>query len=295
MELYQLNTFVTVARTSSVTRAAEILHTTPPSVSNHIRQIEEDLDIQLFTRTSKGMFITSQGEQLLNQVLETLNSVEKLKTMAKELKSDVKGRVVLAINSTPEFLRIPAIIDMVMNRFPGIKLEILPSSTGLILESVENGTITCGFAFGPLKENGVHSIFLSRVKLVIAIPARFKADFQKSSITALAQLPWVVPENFCPFLKLVKDHINQKGFQLENKIFANDDITKFTLVRKGRAVCVLEESEARPFIDNKTLVPWAGPDQFESKLSFVYATHRADDILVSTMKSVVQSVWDNTA
>lgn len=295
MELYQLNTFAVVAKTSNVTRAAELLNTTPPSVSNHIRQIEEELDIKLFTRTPKGMFITSQGEQLLDKVNHILQSTQDLKDLAIELKSNVKGKVSLGINSAPEYLKIPEIIDQNIMEFPDIKLEIVPSSTGLILDGIEQGSMDCGFAFGPLKENGIHAIHLSGVDLIIAIPQKFKKDYQKAPIEALTGLPWLVPENRCPFLKRVQDHLNNLGLTLEDKVFANDDITKQTLVNKGVAVCVLEQSEAQPFIQDKIIVPWngkgKGKDRFESSLSFVYPNRRCNDVLISAMVSIIKKVW----
>ncbi len=51
MEFHQLTSFVTVARTGNLTRAAAELNTTPPAVSTHIRQLEEELGLVLFTRT----------------------------------------------------------------------------------------------------------------------------------------------------------------------------------------------------------------------------------------------------
>lgn len=291
MEFYQLTSFATVAKTANITRAAHILHTTPPSVSNHIRQIEEELDILLFTRTSRGMVITSQGKQLLDKARDILQSVQKFKDLATDLKSKINGHLSLAINSAPEFLRVPDIIEKTLKKYPGIKLEIVPSSTGLILDAIEQGTLDCGFAFGPLKENRIHSISLSSVDLVIAIPFKFEAQYRNASLEALIELPWVVPENRCPFLQQIKDHLNLLGCKLENRIFANDDITKLTLVEKGAAVCVLEQSEAAPFIKNKTIVPWEGPDHFESLLSFVYSADRSDDLLIITMESIIREFW----
>lgn len=291
MEIYQLNTFVTVAQTSNITRAAQLLHTTPPSVSNHIRQIEDELDVKLFTRTPKGMVITSQGKHLLDQAMNVLQSVQKLKDLARDLKSDIKGNVSLAINSSSEFLKVPDIIERVLHKYPGIKLEIIPSSTGLILDAIGKGAIDCGFAFEDVKANAIRSIYLSSVELTIAIPFKFKDHYENAPLGKLAELPWVVPENQCPFLKQVKDHLGLLDQTLGNTVFANDDITKLTLVEKGAAVCVLEQSEALPFIENHVIVPWKGPDCFESRLSFVYSADRSDDILITTMASIIRETW----
>lgn len=291
MELYQLKSFAAVAQTCSVTRAAEKLNTTPPSVSNHIRQIEEELDICLFTRTSKGMFITSQGISLLDQAKTILAETQRFHALADSLKNQISGELTLAINSTPQFLKIPQIIETVHKLYPKLKLELVLSSTGNILTDIENKKIDCGYAFGPLKENSVASMFIAGVNLVVAIPARFNVE---PGIHAedLAALPWVVPDNLCPFLSQVSQYFAENGIRLDNKIFCNDDITKFALVEKGAAVCVMEKSEARPYIKAGTAMAWEAPVTFENRLSFVYSADQAGDLLIRTMVDVVRQVWD---
>ncbi len=291
MELYQLKTFSVVAQTGNVTKAAQKLNTTPPSVSNHIRQLEEEFDTPLFTRTPKGMVITSQGTQLLEQAQEIIAGAEKLTLQAKQIKKNIHGAVTLGINADPSFLKIPGIIDKVYKDFPGIQLEIVTSCTGDIMAEVEKKEMTCGYAFGPVKENGVSSIFLCDVTLVIGIPKLF-AQKKRAPLKEIAALPWIVPEKNCPNLWQVRSHLSNQGVDLSNKVFANDDITKTALVKKGAAVCVLEKNEAQPFIQSNVIVPWQGPDTFKNTLSFVFAADRRDDLLIQTILSIVRKVWE---
>ncbi|HEY1407941.1 MAG TPA: LysR family transcriptional regulator, partial [Promineifilum sp.] len=65
MEIYQLRTFVTVARESSITRAWELLFLSQPAVSAHIKAMEDELGLVLFDRTPRGMGLTSHGVKLL--------------------------------------------------------------------------------------------------------------------------------------------------------------------------------------------------------------------------------------
>lgn len=292
MELYQLKSFVVVAKTCNVTRAAEQLFTTPPSVSNHIRQLEQEFGLSLFTRTSKGMFITSQGEKLLAAAQEILDKEMQITRLAEQAKKDISGSVLFGINSDPEFLRISRVIDRVYKDFPGIRLEVVPSFTGEIIDHVGNGKMTCGYTFGPVKENGVLTLSLSDVDLVIGIPAEPYKEMQHAPLKEVASLPWIVPENNCPSLKRVQSSLADRGIELTNRVFANDDITKTALVKKGAAVCVLERTEAAPFVDAGSIVLWQGPDQFKSELSFIYPASRAKDLLIKTMISIVSSVWE---
>lgn len=294
MELHLLKTFSTVAHTASVTRAAQLLHTTPPSISTHIRKLEEHLDIKLFTRTPKGMVITSQGKKLLEKAQDVLVSVQQLEEAACNLKTAVKGHLWLGINADPEYLKITQLIESIFLNYPGIKLEIVPSSTTLIFESLEKGQVDCGFAFGPVHQKGVAAVSLCGVELVIVIPARFQGAYQAAPLESLTELAWIVPDNECPFFRQVNDHFRQCGLRLDNRIFANDDITKLALVQSGAAVCVLEKSEAAPFLKELAVVPWKGPEKFVSQLSFVFSENQADDILISAMVSVIKEIWNIT-
>lgn len=72
MELNYLQTFVVVAEEKTITHAAQRLFTTPSSISVHIKNLEEELGVQLFVRTPRGMQITEKGQILLEKARHTL-------------------------------------------------------------------------------------------------------------------------------------------------------------------------------------------------------------------------------
>ena len=72
MEYYHLRTFVAVAEEEHLTRAAERLNASLPAVSAHIRGLEEELGVVLFSRTPKGMRLTDEGRALLVEARQAL-------------------------------------------------------------------------------------------------------------------------------------------------------------------------------------------------------------------------------
>ncbi len=283
MEFHQLTSFVKVAKTCNVTRAASELNTTPPAVSNHIRQLEEELGLVLFTRTSRGMQLTSEGERIEKKAMDILLASTEMQNLAKTLQQDIQGHVTLGINSDPGYLKIPDLIKDLHHQYPGIQLEIITSSTGEILKQVEAGKLDCGFVFGSHEGCRVESFYLTPVDLEIAIPIAFKDQLTGLNFKDLAALPWLFPTHPCPFLDTVKAFLYTKGIELTNKIFANDDITKTTFIEQGLAVSVLEKSEARGFAERKKIFLWKGAETFKTFLSFVYSRQKADDRLIRTV------------
>ena len=76
MELYQLKTFLAVAEEQHLTRAAARLHLSQPSVSTHIKALEEELGLTLFIRTSKGMILSHEGKSIKLKAESALRAIE---------------------------------------------------------------------------------------------------------------------------------------------------------------------------------------------------------------------------
>ena len=78
MDFKQLRSFVTVVELGSFTRAAERLYTSQPTVSAHIRALEEELHERLFLRTTKSLEITRRGKELYDYAVHILALQDKL-------------------------------------------------------------------------------------------------------------------------------------------------------------------------------------------------------------------------
>ena len=292
MEFHQLKTFITVARTCNVTKAASELNTTPPSVSGHIKLLEEEFGVILFTRTSRGMKITSQGEILKSRANDILMASNEFYKTAHAFRNIVKGHLKLGINAEPDYLKIPGTVKNIYKKHPGLNLEIILSNTGEILKSVETGELDCGFAFGEHAGKRLDFIPLAKVDLAIVIPTRFKEKYTHTSYKDIAELPWIVPSNLCPFLNTVRAILNKKGIELSDTVFANDDITKTALINDGVAVTVLEKQESLGLVDDKKVFIWKGPERLETSLSVIYSKQRSDDILIKTLVYYIQKSWE---
>ncbi|MCG8637081.1 MAG: LysR family transcriptional regulator, partial [Desulfobacterales bacterium] len=92
MEFYHLQSFVTVANEGSITRAAQRLNITPPTISGHIKALEEEFLIRLFQRKPRGMALTNQGQLLLEQAERVMASARRLQNQAAELRDCVSGK-----------------------------------------------------------------------------------------------------------------------------------------------------------------------------------------------------------
>jgi DNA-binding transcriptional LysR family regulator len=184
MELHQLETFRTVAKTLSFTRAAAGLNYAQSTVSAQIQALEEELGVTLFDRLGRRVNLTAAGVLLLEYA-------ERLLSLAAEAQTRVSGQDGLTGSltiSAPETLctyRLPEVLRRFRSRFPHVQLIIGYSNPAELLDQLGKGLVDIGFLIGePLRRaNLVVEALVEEPLLVVAQPEH-----------RLARLPLVEPE-----------------------------------------------------------------------------------------------------
>lgn len=130
MTLVQLRYFQVVCKYNNITRAAHELHISQPSLSNAIKELEKEFDIVLFYRHSKGLALTEEGEQFLQEANRLLEQAEQFVNRMREL-SRTKQTVRLGVPPMISALIFPRLFQEFQKEYPGDTLQL-----------VENGTIS---------------------------------------------------------------------------------------------------------------------------------------------------------
>ena len=129
MDIRELRTFIAVAKTGNITRAAEELHISQPALSRQIIKLENELGCKLLERGSHGISLTNAGHLLLNRARELSDLLDKTET---ELKTpDVaSGEVSIACNETSATLAIARIAKRLSRTHPGIRFKFRSEKLG---------------------------------------------------------------------------------------------------------------------------------------------------------------------
>lgn len=104
MELHKLKYFYTVAKCQHMTRAAEQLHISQPSLTQAIHSLEQELGVELFAKRGRGIYLTEFGEHLLRRLENILPELETLPQEMEQLKSKVRKTVKLNILAASTFV-----------------------------------------------------------------------------------------------------------------------------------------------------------------------------------------------
>ncbi len=290
MELYQLRTFVAVAEEKNVTRAAKRLYTTPPSVSAHIKALEEELNVVLFERTSKGMQITQKGQVLWSKATQVLHSAQDLVNHATQMQSYLMGHLNVGLNTTPQFLKVGPVVQQMQQTCPGIDLNFVGSSSGKIWLDLKRQTLDVGHLFGSVSDDALKTHYLGQAKLVVAGPKAWQNELTKATWTDLAAWPWVCSTGYCPFQDIVAARFAQIKITYQKVVSSDDEATKSELVKAGVGLALLERSECELAGQTGDIAIW-DKEPVQCDLSLAYLRERADDPLIQALQKVVVSLW----
>ncbi|MGH1365285.1 MAG: LysR family transcriptional regulator [Calditrichia bacterium] len=290
MELLHLRTFVVVAEEENLTRAAQRLYLTPPTVSGHIKALEDELNVTLFIRSSTGMQLTEKGELLKQKALATLQAAQNMVNHATELQEHLIGSVQLGLNAPPLLLRVPQLITTLESACPGIKLQLTSSSTGKLLKDLQSGKIDLSYIFDASPYQDIETIPLENVDLSIAIPASWGERITGDSWEELAAFPWVCSDGYCPSQSLIDERFSKLGLEYDRVVMSDDERTKLDLVRDGVGISLLEHAALTTDIAQKRIVIWEH-QTFSAKLHFAYSTSRKNEPLLRALLPIVKNLW----
>lgn len=123
MRITQLKQIVTVAKHGSINKAAHELDISQPALSTSLRELENELELSLFQRTRKGVFLTAEGEKIVEEAKLILASVDRIQHISES--SDIRPEIKIATGSFFEFM-IPDIIAAYHKKYPNVTLHFLP-------------------------------------------------------------------------------------------------------------------------------------------------------------------------
>jgi DNA-binding transcriptional LysR family regulator len=171
VDLRRLRYFAAVAEERHFGRAAARLHMSAPPLSQRIRELEQDLGVTLFERTSRRVKLTPAGERLLVQATDVLRAVDRFDAVAAELASSVAASVSIGYCHGSEGGVMRA-IGAFRGEHPDVSVRPEASTSLHILDGLRDGRLAVGIVRGPIGDPGhVMSVPLARVPVDhVAVP-----------------------------------------------------------------------------------------------------------------------------
>jgi DNA-binding transcriptional LysR family regulator len=197
MDLRRLRYFVAVAEEQSFNRAAKRLHMAQPPLSTQIKQLENELGVQLFERTSRGVRLTEAGELLLEEAQRIFVQLDQTVSIVRRVGHGEVGRLTLGFVPSASNEALPTILRAFRDRFPEVELFLREMRPDRIVQRLHDGQIDAGFLYLPLEDASLNIECVSREALVLALPETHSlASEPEVELRALADEPFILPARY---------------------------------------------------------------------------------------------------
>ncbi|SET59372.1 LysR family transcriptional regulator [Stigmatella erecta] len=202
MEFRQLQLFVAVAEELHFGRAAARVGMAQPPFSQQIRKLEAGLGVELLTRTSRRVALTSAGSRFLEDARELLaRRMEVISTVRRAAQGET-GPLRVGFGASSAFGILPRIVLRFRSRFPEVKLELDDREKLDIGVALSTGELDLAIVRAPFRHDGVTVEQLLREPFVLALPVRHPRARQKAvALSSLASEPFILfPRHSAPGL-----------------------------------------------------------------------------------------------
>jgi LysR family cyn operon transcriptional activator len=193
MDFKQLRYFVAVYEEGHVGRAAERLSISQPALSQQIRQLEKNLDLSLFERSSKRLLPTLAAHTLYNHALPLLDGLQRAREALGNFKGQALRTLAIGVLQTVHTSLVPQMLERVRKAQPHLVVQIYELSGLEIERRLLNGSLDIGISYLPPRQPGLHGVMLYEDELTLVIPEDHPLrEFKKVSMAQAAELPMLL-------------------------------------------------------------------------------------------------------
>ena len=246
MELRHLRYFVAVAEELNLTRAAENLFIAQPPLTRAIKQLEEEIGVELFLRKPRGLELTSGGEYFLEQARQVLHKVEATGEDTRRIAQHRK--IVFSIGFVPSVFygQLPLMVRR-LRRNKNLEIILHELKTREQVDALKNGKIDIGFGRVRIEDPDVEQELLFDEPLIAALPAGHPLTRHPPSMTELATWPMVTfPSGPGPnFADITLGLFHRRGLMVNVIQQVNDVQTALSLVASDMGFTLVPEQLRR--------------------------------------------------
>lgn len=292
MELYQLKTLVAVAEEGNFTHAGKRVHATQPAVSSQIKALEEELGVQLFNRTSRGVELTVAGSELIADAIDVLRAAEKLQARALTLRGEIVGTFTLGLCSDMAFLRVNALLDDMREHFPKLNLQLLQLPSGAILSELRAKNLDAGFVFSGNPYSDIQAIKLSEPEYFIVGTSKWQERLKKANPATLSGFTWGLATENSPLREMQLKVFQKHSITPAQTIGVNSEEVIRSLVEAGKALALMREDEAMDLLESGKGTICSALGRHPTELNIVYRKSQVEDPVIETLIKVVKNIWN---
>ncbi|KQY13133.1 LysR family transcriptional regulator [Rhizobium sp. Root482] len=258
-----LRTFLAVARSRNITRAAEEIHLAQSSVSDQLQSLEAELGTALFTRSKLGLKLTPAGETLKSYAEEILALTDEARAAVEATVGHTGGLVTIGALETIASVKLPQWLSRFRNNHPDIDLRVKVAGSDDLLRGLEDGDIDIAFCFdgGDPDERFSRRIVSVEPMVLVAAPAR-QPILAGPGLTMLTSMSFVATEVGCVYRHLFDRAFSEAGISMPKLAAEVGSIRAIAgMVVAGAGLALVPRIAVADALDRSEIIeiPWPAP------------------------------------
>lgn len=287
MRYVQLRAFHHVATCGGFSRAAEMLLLTQPAISDQVRKLEEEYDVQLFNRQRKQVVLTSAGEQLLQITRRLFDSEQQAMQLLSESRALQSGNLRIVADSAHHLLHILAAFR---KRYPGVRISVRAGNTETVVNSLYNYEADLGvLGEMPTLTNFTCDLLSSSPIIAFVSQSHDLAGVGEMTFAELAHHPLILRERGSKTRTKLEVAARSMGVELKPAIEAEGREAVREIVASGTGIGFVSLAE---FGEDKRLVPirLVPEDQMMMDEALICLRERRDSKLVRAFFEIARGL-----
>jgi DNA-binding transcriptional LysR family regulator len=295
VELRHLEYFVAVAEELHFGRAAARLRIAQPPLSQQIRKLEEELEVQLFYRTKRHVQLTEVGEIFLEEARQTLAQAARAREMAQKASRGELGRLAIGFVGSAVSEALPLLLVRFRERFPDVELTLRELTTSQQIRALREGRIQIGLLRPPINDVTLSVETLLKEPLLVALPEQHLLAARRSlSVETLANERFIIfprpqgPGLYDQIISLCQQagfspHIVQEAIQMQ---------TILGLVAAGLGIALIPAS-ARHLRSGEVVYCTLQPSVIHVEMALAWPKDAASPVLQAFLGVAREVMKDN--
>lgn len=214
IDLRRLRYFIAVCDHGGISRASASVGISQPSLTRHIKLLEEELGFALLNRNGHGVGPTEQGRFLLDRARPLLEGIEDAIREARRRVSTLSGEVALGVCPTIAPLFLDEVSTQLRSTHPSVRLNVVEAYSGDLASMMGHGTIDLSLTYRPTEPRGVIVHDLVSEPLVLVTPPGLGEDIARCSLANVGTLDLILPSPIHELRRIIDSVSRRRGVML---------------------------------------------------------------------------------
>lgn len=267
----ELKTFIAVVEYDSFTKAAEAINLSQPSVSLHIRHLEDYFNTILVQRSvkQKNIHVTQEGKLLYERSKQIVKILQDTKEELTEYANEVRGHLHIGASYTIGECFLPAFLGRFSKEYPNLDLEVTIDNTYNICEKVKNFEVDLGLVEGNVPAFKFISNYFYKDKMVLAVPYNHPLANREFSIEQLQNQTWISREVGSGTRDYLELFLESNNINAKNIIVFGSNYSVKEAVKNNLGITLISSLVTESSIKNREISILKTKEQYTRNFSYI--------------------------